>query len=173
MSYTTLNLDKEKTLNEEFHLIGREKKPGIAVMYAFLFGSWLMVALFLLASIILLNYNWPWACLMLASTVAFGWYLKKMDARLDSQKGRVFELRSNSKVVRLDVFDRKTGQHFKRVLEWADIRWAEVYRYVDEPTLVLQGSLSSIEIPLWAFGPQKKALMQSIIAKQIPIVRIP
>lgn len=173
MTQKTLNIDRTTLPNASLRIKGTYRKPGTTVMYAFLFGSWLMVALWLLVSIFLLNYSGPWACLMLFSTFAFGWYLRKVDTHLDSLEARLFELKLDSDKVKLDTYDYRTNQHFEKTLYWNEVRWAEVYRYVDEPAVILQGWDSSLEIPIWAFGPQKKAVMQTLLSKKIPIVRIP
>jgi hypothetical protein len=142
-------------------------------MYAFLFGSWVMVGLWVVVSVILYKFSWQWATLMLFCTLSFGWYLRKVDARLDSQMTRTFDLKLDSDKIRLETFDVETGQNFERTLYWKEIRWAEVYRYVDEPTVILQGWDSFIEIPLWVFGTRRKSIMQALMARNIPVVRIP
>jgi len=114
-----------------------------------------------------------WATLMLLCTIAFAWYLRRVDARLDSLKMRNFDLLLDSEKIRLEVFDFKTGLNFHKTLFWKEVRWAEVYRYVDEPTVIVQGWDSFIEIPLWAFGSRRKAIMQALMSKNIPVVRIP
>lgn len=173
MKQKTLNIDRNMSPNRCLRIKGTHSKPGMRLMYAFLFGSWLMVALWLLVSIILFNYSWPWACLILFSATAFGWYLRKVNSRLNSQRARYFELQLDADKIKLDVCDLRSRQHFEKCLYWNQIRWAEIYRYVDEPIVVLQGWDSYIEIPLWAFGPKRKSLMEALVAKKIPIVRIP
>jgi len=173
MNNTTLNIERKKTPKAWLHIKGTSEKPGTKMMYVFLFGSWLFVALWLVASILLFHYNWGWACLMLFSTVAFAWYLKQVDKRLDSLRSTAFELTFDAEKISLDAYDFKAKRGIHKKLFWNEIRWAEVYRYVDEPTVVLQGWDSSVDIPLWAFGPRKQAIMDALMTKKIPIVRLP
>lgn len=156
------------------HIRGTQQKPGTKVMYAFLFGSWLMVGLWLIVSLFLFNYNWPWACLMLSCTLIFGWYLRTVDSRLENLRSKSFELKLDAEKIVMAVFDVRSSEQSEQSFEWNDVRRAEVYRYSDEPTIVLRGSDSSLEIPFWAFGTGKKrALMKALQDKQIPLVRIP
>ncbi len=142
-------------------------------MQAFLVGSWLMVALWLVVSACLVAYNWPWACLMLLCTIAFAFYLSRVAERLESLRTKVFDLVLDEEYVKLTVYDLAGGPPVKKKLFWSEIRWAEIYRYGDAPSILLRGRESSFEIPLWAFGFRKRAIIKRIKDEQLPLLRLP
>lgn len=173
MKQKTLNIDRKTNPEVYLHLRGTQRNQDTRIMVAFLFGSWLMVVLWIVVSFVLFNYSWPWACLILFSTLAFGWYLRQVTTKLNSRKTKIYDLQLDADKIKLTVFDYKTGQLVEKTFLWSQIRWAEVYRYVDESSVVLQGWDKSIEIPLWAFGSRKRAVLKALMSKQISIVRIP
>jgi len=146
-------------------------KPGAKVMVAFLTGSWLTALMWLAVSLSLFAYNQAWACLILFTTIAFGWYLTVETVRLDKATRSRFRLKVDDQSISLTTQDG--GERNVESIDWETVRAAEVYRYRDEASVLLRGTKKSLEIPLWAFDASHPEILVLLKEHGIPIIPVP
>lgn len=156
---------------ESLKLHSANYKPGALVLGSFLAGAWFFVLTWFATAYFIFPSEPGWTIILVVTSSAYMVYLLAESRNLIQSLRHKFTLTINKNEVTLQVNEGKTI--FERTMPIDCINTIEIYRYLDEGSLVLKGKELSMEIPLWAFPHNQSQIVRLLQKSHAEVISVP
>lgn len=148
------------------------KRVGSGPLWAAIAVGLAFSLLWILAGSVVIIYNFYWAVVMIAASVAFGTLLIHVGYTLvrDGKRKLTLELTSTEAV--LIVKDELNNRQATQMVLLDDVIYGEYYPYRDSATIILHTSYAKMEIPLWPMGSRAQDALDFLDGWGINIVNV-
>ena len=150
------------------------RRIGLIPMSIFTALAWLLIPLtFALASLDV-RYLILWGSIMWLAVAWLSMYIVLLTYRWIKDSQERHELVLDGDLISLTTVARKQMNGLTQQISLREVTFAEYYEPRDTANLLLRGRVSSLEIPLWSFGPEaEKKIVDYVRMNGIEVLGIP